>query len=83
MTSEQSNTSPEQREDHKGTDIQEIVKRHMQNKDDVITEEDIKYARIGHSDETPTVGAEAEAKLENDEEKDPNDQPLTPWDVKE
>ena len=83
MASEQSNTSPEQREDRRGTNIQEIVKRHMQNKDDVITEEDIKYARIGHSDETPTVGAEAEAKLENDEEKDANDQPLTPWDVKE
>ena len=82
MTNEQKNPSPENKQKPRETDIENIVQRHMQNENDIITDEDIKYAKIGHSDETPTVGAEAESKLEEDEQKDPNDQPLTSWDVK-
>lgn len=82
MANEQMNTAPEENENHKETDIQKIVQRHMQNKDDVITDEDIRYAKIGDSDEIPALGAEVEAKLEKDEERKPNDEPLTPWDLK-
>lgn len=82
MTNEQRNASPEKKETPRETDIQKIVQRHMENENDVISDEDIKYAKIGHSDETPTVGAEAEAKMEEDEDRDPSDEPLTPWDIK-
>lgn len=80
MTNEQTNPSAENGQPRE-TDIQKIVQRHMQTKDDVISDEDIKYAKIGAYDETPTVGAEAEARLEESEDKKPNDEPLTPWDV--
>jgi hypothetical protein len=80
MTNEQK-PSPENNRPRE-TDIEKIVQRHMQNEHDIITDEDIKYAKIGQSDETSTVGAEAEARLEEDEKKKPSDEPLTPWDLK-
>ena len=83
MANEQTTPTPENNQKPRETNIDKIVHRHLQNKDDVITEEDIKYAKIDYSSaaETPTVGAEAEEKLKDDENKEPNDTPLTTWDV--
>ena len=67
-------------------DTQSIVQRHLQNKDDVITDEDIRNVRVGDVEEVPTVGAEAQARFVDEDEKD-NDETLgedkkgTPWDV--
>ena len=77
------------------TDSAEIVRRHLQDKNDEITEDDIRNVKIVTTDDEPvTVGAEAAARLLNDEsdltgdgidndkaEPDPKDKPGTPWDV--
>ena len=73
------------------TDSAEIVKRHLQDKNDEITEEDIRNVKIVTSDDEPiTVGAEAKARLIGDEDgeieeetdmPDPKAKPGTPWDV--
>ena len=73
------------------TDSAEIVKRHLQDKNDQITEEDIRNVKIVTTDDEPiTVGAEAKARLvdEADEEiedetdmPDAKAKPGTPWDV--
>lgn len=73
------------------TDSSEIVRRHLEDKNHEITEEEIRNVRIVVEDDEPvTTGAEAEARFvendaEDDEEKDRlpdvNDKPATPWDV--
>lgn len=74
------------------TDSSEIVRRHLEDENHKITEEEIRNVKIvGTEDNEPvTTGAEAEAILgidENSEEAgdktapDPNDRPVTPWDV--
>jgi hypothetical protein len=73
------------------SDTQKIVKRHLENKDDVITEEDIRNVRVGMS--PPLDGATEEALEERegkvadhksiDEGETPGGQKLTPWDVVE
>ena len=77
------------------TDSAEIVRRHLQDKNDEITEDDIRNVKIVTTDDEPvTVGAEAAARLLDDEselagdgidndkaEPDPKDKPGTPWDV--
>ena len=77
------------------TDSAEIVRRHLQDKNDEITEDDIRNVKIVTTDDEPvTVGAEATALLLDDEsesagdevnndkaETDPRDKPGTPWDV--
>ena len=73
-------------------DTTEIVRRHLEDKNHEITDEEIRNIRIvGDDGEPVTVGAEAEARFveskvdsENAEESnltDPRDQPATPWDV--
>jgi hypothetical protein len=73
------------------SDTQKIVKRHLENKDDVITEEDIRNVRVGM---TPPLDEATEEALEEreekvadrksiDEERSPRGQKLTPWDVVE
>ncbi len=74
-----------------GSDTTEIVRRHLEDKNHKITDDEIRNVRIvGEDNEPATTGAEAEAKFENkegtdsDEEKDlpgPEDKPVTPWDV--
>ncbi|HJW18197.1 MAG TPA: hypothetical protein VJ499_13795 [Flavisolibacter sp.] len=73
------------------SDTQKIVKRHLENKDDVITEEDIRNIRVGM---TPPLDEATEEALEEREEKTADrkaidedeikgGQKLTPWDVVE
>src|SRR6476620_12659285 len=73
------------------SDTQRIVKRHLENKDDVITEEDIRNVRVGMTppldDATEEALEEREEKVADrksiDEEGIPDGQKLTPWDVVE
>ena len=73
------------------TDSEKIVRRHLENEDDEITDEDIRGVRVSiDGDEPVTTGTEAAArftkgKLENNDENidapDPKEKPITPWDV--
>lgn len=74
------------------SDTTEVVRRHLEDKNHEITDEEIRNIRIvGEDNEPVTVGAEAEAKLvegkvdSEDDEKtilpDASDKPATPWDV--
>ena len=74
------------------SDTTEVVRRHLEDKNHEITDEEIRNIRIvGKDNEPVTVGAEAEARfVENKESSDPNeednlpgenDAPVTPWDV--
>jgi len=90
-------TNPENKKDENKpveTDSEKIVRRHLENEDDEITDEDIRSVRINiDSDEPVATGTEAAArftkdKLEKNDLKDedidapdPKDKPVTPWDV--
>lgn len=77
------------------SDSQKIVRRHLENEDDEITDADIRNVRIVGEDDvqTPVAAAEAEIKNkeglkdedgaedEDDDLPDPNEKPVTPWDV--
>ena len=74
------------------TDSSEIVRRHLEDKNHEITDDEIRNVRIAVEDSEPvTTGAEAKAKfvendMEDDKEEendglDPNEKPATPWDV--
>ena len=74
------------------TDSSEIVRRHLEDENHEITDEDIRNVKVvGIEDDEPvTTGAELEARFgidENSKEEDetnapdPNDHPVTPWNV--
>lgn len=73
------------------SDADRIVHRHLENKDDKITEEDLKSVRIGVApDETVETGTEAKARFDIKDDqagKTGNDptalshKPQIPWDV--
>ena len=75
------------------TDSAEIVRRHLEDENHQITDEEIRNVRVGTKDDEPvTIGAEAEARFAEDDSKedaededldapDPKDKPVTPWDV--
>jgi hypothetical protein len=66
------------------SDTQRIVHRHLENKDDIITDEDIKNVKVGV---TPAIPDAATLARFEDEEYNGNDEtntegkPLTPWDL--
>jgi hypothetical protein len=78
-------------ESNKPTDSSEIVRRHLEDENHEITDEDIRNVKVvGIEDDEPvTIGAEAEARFGTDEEnKDEAEKdapgalrPGTPWDV--
>ena len=77
------------------TDSAEIVRRHLEDENHQITEDDIRNVKIVITDDEPiTIGAEATALLVDDESKstdeendeaahntDPRAKPGNPWDV--
>jgi hypothetical protein len=83
-----------EKEDRFETDAQRIVRRHLENEDDVITDEDLRSVRIGQVIPVET-NEEGEEKLEelieevekktpySDPDIKPNDDPITPWDAVE
>lgn len=80
------------------SDTQRIIRRHLENKDDVITDEDIASVRVGG---TPQFDEATAARFEGDhardqaeedllgdtdkleEEKNSEDEQVTPWDTME
>ena len=68
------------------TDSAKIVRRHLSDKNDVITEEDIRNVRI-YTELPPfnevTTGAEAEMLIREELQKQSSNRPGTPWDLKE
>ena len=75
------------------TDSSEVVRRHLEDENHEITDEDIRNVKVvgTESDEPVTTGAEAKAKFDIEEDKPgkkddeaapkPSDNPATPWDV--
>lgn len=72
------------------SDTQKVVRRHLENEDDVITEEDIRNVRIGMSPppDDPTEeglqereGKVADRKKLDEDEIAPGEEQITPWDV--
>lgn len=73
------------------TDSAEIVRRHLEDENHEITDEDIRNVKIVTKDDEPvTIGAEATARLVGDKSDETNDgtddadpkvKPGTPWDV--
>src|SRR4051812_31219652 len=76
------------------SDTQKIIHRHLENKNDVITEEDIKNVRVGMT--PPEMDEPTEARFETDDkidevekdyiegesdEKRLSNKPITPWDI--
>jgi len=56
-------------ENNTGTDAQKITRRHMEDEDDIITDEDIRNIKIGPLREVPsTTGAELEEIVREKEE---------------
>lgn len=85
-------------EDQFESDSQRIVRRHLENKDDIITDEDIASVRVGvypQFDEATAarfeddnVQDQAEEDLlgdtdKLDEDENTNDEQITPWDTME
>ena len=74
------------------SDTQKVVRRHLENKDDVITDEDLRNIRVGLTPPV-VVGETQEEKLEDtikeveressntDKDTDRKDNPITPWDL--
>ena len=75
------------KDDRFESDTQKIIRRHLENKDDIITDEDIRNVRVGVTPAIPD--AATLARFEDEEEKeDLNDSnqpgnPVTPWDLTE
>jgi hypothetical protein len=66
------------------TDTSKIVHRHLANKDDELTEEDLRNVRISTDlppEHTITTGAEVASLTKKEEEEKPFERPATPWDV--
>jgi hypothetical protein len=72
------------------TDSEKIVRRHLEDEDDQITDADIRNVRIvggeeltATDDETSLTDEEQDiTRTDKDNElPDPNDKPITPWDV--
>jgi len=105
MFNERNNNAPQQDENEERnnenknaerfeTDAEKIIHRHLANKDDVITDEDIASVRVGM---TPPMDEPTEARFENDsfgdaveeeylgDEDNVNDknkdEQITPWDT--
>ncbi len=73
---------------------QDLVRRHLEDKDHVITDEDLKKVKVGQdNEEEPEAGIESAAYFEGEEDEEKKDddrkegenpiRPATPWDVVE
>ncbi|HWJ91467.1 MAG TPA: hypothetical protein VNR87_10170 [Flavisolibacter sp.] len=96
-TEDNSSPMPEANKDQFESDTQKIVRRHLENKDDVITEDDIRNVRIGMTPEfdeatesrfeDENARQEAEEKYlgpeEDRQEETTEEDRITPWDTVE
>ena len=79
-------TENNSRENQPQSDSQKAVRRHLEDENHVISEDDIRNVRVGVTPEKVDTGEELvkQVEEENAEKKDdeqPNDKPITPWDV--
>ena len=88
MSKEPLDTQPEN--DRFETDTQKLVRKHMEDEDHVISEEEIASVRVGMSPppDAPTRQAIEEAeerisdnKADSEDDLTPGSQKVTPWDV--
>jgi hypothetical protein len=65
------------------SDTQKIIRRHLADENDQITDDDIRNVRVGLVPPTEErVEIEEENKeTENSEDKEGSDEPITPWDT--
>lgn len=76
------------------TDSEKIVHRHLRDKDDVITDEDIRSIRVGIPNEPEITNVATGTPVSDESANDttasnsadasaepPSEEPLTPWDV--
>jgi hypothetical protein len=88
----QNDNNEEQNEESFESDTQKVIHRHLENEDDVITDEDIRNVRIGMTPplDAPTEEAVrereedekiADKKTINEDEIVPGEQGITSWDV--
>jgi hypothetical protein len=74
--------------DHFESDTQKIVRRHLEDKNHVITEDEIRSVRVGMTPPLDEID-NAELRSGSEEEQagktgaDASDAPLTPWDAVE
>jgi hypothetical protein len=80
----------DQNEERFESDTQKLVRRHLEDEDHVITEEEIRNVRVGMSPppDEPTEeaiqeseGKAADRKTADESETAPGEQQATPWDV--
>lgn len=94
---ERDNNAENVNNDHFESDTQRIIRRHLENKDDIITDEDIASVRVGMV--PPEFDAATEARFEGDdaieeveddltddtddmnEDENIDDGKVTPWDT--
>lgn len=80
------NTPGNPKEERFQPDTTKIVHRHLEDKEHIITDEEIRSVRI--STELPpfdevTTGAEAATNVIKSEQEEPSDRPVTPWNTVE
>ena len=89
-TEPQEDTNNEQNGERFESDTQKVVRRHLENEDDIITDADIRNVRVGMTPplDAPTEEAvrESEDRVADKKADDENDtvpgaQKVTPWDV--
>lgn len=61
------------------SDAEKLMRRHLQNPDDVITDEELKNLKIAGTPET--VSPEEETEIEKNKDEGEEIRPATPWDV--
>jgi hypothetical protein len=94
MQNDHLNTGPENKSGHKPTEelsTQDLVRRHMEDKNHVISDEEMESVRVGlPNNEEPTIAAEAETYFKGEDDADETKEdgensarPTTPWDVVE
>jgi hypothetical protein len=86
----QENNNADENNERFESDTQKVVRRHLENEDDVITDEDIRNVRVGM---TPPLDEPTKAAVRESEERAadrkasnetaPGEQKITPWDVVE
>jgi hypothetical protein len=64
----ENNAGDEGQQERFESDTQKIIHRHLQNEDDVISDDDIRNVRVGMT--PPALDAPTEARFEDEEEKD-------------
>jgi hypothetical protein len=85
---DQPGNDDQENQDEFVSDTQKVVRRHLENEDDVISEEDIRNVRIGMTPPGALSAEEAEERAkeltedaDKKEETEAGDEPITPWDL--